>query len=107
MERLQGAAKDMSGLALRRLVLAAAVIALVLVWRTNGNLPFAATIIWALVAIAVAGIGRGANDTVIAAALLAAAATATLAFLLRSSSPGRWKSRRLPQHGGSAGAGDP
>ncbi len=65
------------------------VIALLLVWRTNGNLPFAATIIWALVAIAVAGIGRGANATVIAAALLAAAATAMLACLLRFSSPGR------------------
>lgn len=62
------------------------VVALALVWRTHGNPPFAATIVWALVAIAVAGVRRGADQAVVSAALLAAVATAALVIVLRLSS---------------------
>jgi hypothetical protein len=54
------------------------VLALVLVWRTRGSVPFAATIVWALIAVAIAGVSRGADPWVIGAALAANAAIAAL-----------------------------
>jgi hypothetical protein len=59
------------------------VISAFLVWRTNANLPFAATIVWALVAIAVAGMERGADRSVVYAAFAGAAGIALLAAFIR------------------------
>jgi hypothetical protein len=46
-------------------------IAIALVWASNANVPFAATIIWALVGIAVAGVSRSHSGAVVAVAISA------------------------------------
>ena len=71
-----------AGYALLSLGVSAA-LAVFLVWRTDGNLPFAATIIWALVAIGVAGLQRGADHLVVVASFAGAGAIAVLAAYLR------------------------
>lgn len=59
------------------------VIAVVLLWVTGAELAFAATILWALIAIGVAGVQRGADGAVITAAGSAAVAVVLLTAVIR------------------------
>lgn len=58
-------------------------VAMILLRLTQGNLPFAATIIWALVAIAVAGVGRGADRSVVLTSVICAVLIAVVSLTTR------------------------
>lgn len=72
-----------SNYALFSIITVSALASLVL-WLSQANLPFAGTIIWALVAIAVAGTQRNAEPTVVFASGGAAIAVVVLTILIRS-----------------------
>lgn len=64
-------------------IAAASALAASLVWYTQANIAFAATIAWAFAAIAVAGIQRQADGSVVAASLLACGFILALVVYIR------------------------
>jgi uncharacterized membrane protein len=66
-------------------IIVAGMLAGLLVWRTQANIPFTAAIVWALVGIVVAGVTRGADRAVVATAAFAAIAVAALFVFIRIS----------------------
>lgn len=70
-------------------IIAATVVAALVLWLSRAELAFAATVGWALVAIAVAANGRAGSGKIILAAGLALAVVALLTFILRATAPTR------------------